>query len=226
MPEHCDAVLRLFHIELGCAGQFTDHTFRTRAELVEVVYRQRRGARGVVFETEATARSRAESLVQSLADGGACRLMNGAKPWALIKVDKTTGESTPLCDRAGPFSPRLAASIGVLALPPRARHVHQAAQTEREKKAAVKQLQTCSTGAERTLVEAAAAAVETAEAAAALIELAAKRGQQLDICLQPEMERRSAQLREAGLGDLAAAFVAARLLLTKHCVRPDAKGGK
>ena len=220
-------MLRLFHFELGCAGQFTDHSFSTRAGLVELVYQQRRGARGVVFEAEATARVRAESLVQSLADGGAWRLMPGATPWALFLLDKTTGESTRLCDRAGPFLPGLAASIGVLAAPPPQQHVRQAAQTERQKDAAVKLLHTRSAEAQHELVKAAAAAaVGTAEAAAALIEVAEKRGTQLDVFLQPEIERLSVQLREAGLGDQAALFLAARLELTKHCVRPDVKGGK
>ena len=224
VPEGCIAVLRVFDIVPGCTDRFTDHTFTSRAEFVETLLELRQGARGVCLETEERARQLAEEHAQSLASGGACRLMPGARGYELAKVDTTTGARTVLCGRAGPHSPLLAQAVGAkLPLQPQPL---QAAQTERQKEAAVKLLHTRSAEAQHELVKAAAAAaVGTAEAAAALIEVSEKRGTQLDVFLQPEIERRSAQLREAGLGDQAASFLAARLELTKHCVRPDVKGG-
>ena len=224
VPEGCIAVLRVFDIVPGCTDRFADHTFTSRAEFVETLHVLRQGARGVCLETEERARQLAEEHAQSLASGGACRLMPGARGYELAKVDTTTGARTVLCGRAGPHSELLAQAVGAK-LPPQ-QHVRQAAQTERQKDAAVKLLHTRSAEAQHELVKAAAAAaVGTAEAAAALIEVAEKRGTQLDVFLQPEIERRSAQLREAGLGHQAASFLAARLELTKHCVRPDVKGG-
>jgi len=228
VPGHCDAVLRVFDIAPGRARKSTDHTFTSRAEFVKVLQTLRRGARGVVLETPERERKLAELHAQSLAAGGPWRLMPGARPWLLELVDKSTGEPTPLCDRAGPHTGRLAASVGE-ALPLQPRAYRQPAQTEREKEAAVRRLQVDSEAAQRALVVAAVAATvaaaEAAAAVAALIELAEKRGQQLDSLLLPDIATHVERLRELGLGDQAEAFVAARLRLTKHDVRPDVKGG-
>ena len=226
VPKDYDAVLRVFSIVPGRTGQFTDHTFTSQAEFVELLRVLRQGARGVCLETEERARELAEEHAQSLATGGACRLMPGATPYELAMVNKKTGVRIVKCGRAGPHSELLAQSVGAV-LPLRLGPL-QAAQTTHEKEAAVELLKTRSAAAELALEEAAAAATAaSADAAATLIQLAATRGQQLDDLVRPEIERLLALLRAASqkLGGLADAFVAARLQLTKHNVRPDVKGG-